>query len=287
MNSPPSRPVTEPVNAARDYEPVINVLIENNLSIVRLITVVLTEKSFKNHPLAKDLLENSETILIHLLGHSRLPESTQNRACALVERIYARELRVLVLQSNGWHFSALRAAPRDIEDFGLDEMSLEYMKTAPRIWSLLDALLSARAQRKTSLILESNRFTDEESHTRECSIAEDRDEQRLEGGSHTSHEGERARDSNRKNALSQIVSAQHWFMHARVERFMILEKNGNPQYVDARCKSESECLCNNFWNIFAFLQYTATSDKRSPAYGSLCRSDDNPLCYQFPFCKYE
>ncbi|KAM6494577.1 hypothetical protein JOM56_009200 [Amanita muscaria] len=195
------------VYVLKDYGPVIQVLNENNLSLVDFITALLSEKRFKAHALTKDLLQNSETILAHILSHTRVPESAQNRACMLVERIYAHEIRKLVLQSSSWHFSARQAAPQDIEDFCLDEMSLEYIKTAPRIWSLLDALLGVRARRKSSLLLDL--ATGEGQNISEClATTEARDEQRLEGGSTslacTSPDTEHVQEESRKNALSQI-----------------------------------------------------------------------------------
>ncbi|KAM6489323.1 hypothetical protein JOM56_015227 [Amanita muscaria] len=164
----------------KDYEPVIKVIIENSLSIVEFITALLTEKRFKSHALTKELLQNSETVLVHLLGHEHLPETAQNQACALVERIYAHEIRELVLHSSGWHFSAQQATPQDLEDFCLDKMSVEYLKTAPRIWSLLDALLSVRTRRRSSLLLEPNRMTTGENLGGHWT-GDNRDEQRLEG----------------------------------------------------------------------------------------------------------
>ncbi|KIL59611.1 hypothetical protein M378DRAFT_14729 [Amanita muscaria Koide BX008] len=178
------------VSVLKDYGPVIQVLNENNLSLVDFITALLSEKRFKAHALTKDLLQNSETILVHILSHTRVPESAQNRACMLVERIYAHEIRNL-----------------DIEDFCLDEMSLEYIKTAPRIWSLLDALLGVRARRKSSLLLDL--ATGEGQNISErLATTEARDEQRLEGGSTslacTSPDTEHVQEESRKNALSQI-----------------------------------------------------------------------------------
>ncbi|KAM6495243.1 hypothetical protein JOM56_009866 [Amanita muscaria] len=87
-------------------------------------------------------------------------------------------------------------------------MSVEYLKTAPRIWSLLDALLSVRTRRRSSLLLEPNRMTTGENLGGHWT-GDNRDEQRLEGTStrrtdSTSPDTESSKKENRKNTLSQI-----------------------------------------------------------------------------------
>ena len=63
------------------------------------------------------------------------------------------EIEGLVQMSAGWHFSAQQAALGDIENIAWESMAQGFMSLAPRLWSLLDALLLAR-KRKPSLILD-------------------------------------------------------------------------------------------------------------------------------------
>ncbi|KAF8330285.1 hypothetical protein F5887DRAFT_923209 [Amanita rubescens] len=160
----------------RDYEPVIQYMNDCELSIPGLINVLLTDKKYKNHSLTNNLLVNgSEMIISSLLGHASLPEQAWNAVCVAVERVYAREIEELVDEDHGFHFGAGHAAPGDLEDFGLGAMSNTYLKLAPRLWSLLDALLKARKRRTSSLVLP---------QTLNSGLAEgqgDRDEARLEG----------------------------------------------------------------------------------------------------------
>ena len=72
-----------------DYTLVIQTFTERNLSVLALITTLLTDKWYKNHALTKDLVENAGMVLVHILGHPRLPDNACNKACALVESIYA------------------------------------------------------------------------------------------------------------------------------------------------------------------------------------------------------
>ncbi|KAM6501252.1 hypothetical protein JOM56_004266 [Amanita muscaria] len=73
--------------AVKDFVAVIQVLNDKNITIVELVTALLTEKQYKKHSLTKDLVDNAELILAHILGHSHLPDSARNMACALVESI--------------------------------------------------------------------------------------------------------------------------------------------------------------------------------------------------------
>ena len=159
------------------YEPVIQYLNDKGLSIVDLINVLLVEKKYRTHPLTNNLLVNRGTVIQTLLGHNRLPEHALNAVCATIERIYAQEIEELIDGDNGFHFGAWQMIPSDIEDFGLVEMSKDYMKLVPRLWSLLDALLRAQKWR-TSLLLAPVSVME---GVEENLPAGDRDEERLEG----------------------------------------------------------------------------------------------------------
>lgn len=165
----------------KDYSQVIQVLFENQVSIPGFITALLTEKRFKKHLLTRDLLENAKAVIEHLLCHKCLPEDARDAACAFVEPIYAREIQALA-DKGDWHFGAHRAVPADIEDFGLDDMANDYTKAAPRVWSLLDALLKAR-KRKMSLLLQPVPSA-VPGNLDELSGPANRDEERLEGSNH-------------------------------------------------------------------------------------------------------
>lgn len=183
------------------YEPVIQYLNDHKLSIVNLVNVMLTEKKYKTHSLTNNLLANGEKVICGLLGHARLPECARDAVCAAVERIYAGEIETLVDEESGFHFGAQHVVPTDVEDFGLADISKDYMKLAPRTCSLLDALLKARKRRASSLLVPSG-----------INIAEqwqlpdgDRDEERLEGGRQRS--GSHLPEENRSEALLRIVRA--------------------------------------------------------------------------------
>ncbi|KIL57952.1 hypothetical protein M378DRAFT_87180, partial [Amanita muscaria Koide BX008] len=97
--------------------------------------------------------------------------------CALVEPMYAREVRDLA-DCGDLRFSALKMNPQDIEDFKIDELSDLYAKRAPRLWSLLGSVLKAR-KRGTSLLLQSGPIA--ASSSGDLVEHPDNDEARLEG----------------------------------------------------------------------------------------------------------
>ncbi len=146
--------VDDDTPAPKDISAIVRVLGEQNITVTELVTLLLTEKQYKKNSLTRDLIKNAEFMLPHILGHSHLPDSARNVACALVEPMYAREVRDLA-GCGDWHFGAQKVAPEDLEDFKLKEIAEAYAKRAPRLWSLLDSLLKAR-KRGTSLLLQSN-----------------------------------------------------------------------------------------------------------------------------------
>jgi hypothetical protein len=89
----------------KDYNRILGVLQEENVSIPELVNVLLTEKRFKNHAVLVDLLRNAGTIVTSILGHRQLLDDARDQICAAIERIYAREIQDLVQASAGWHFT--------------------------------------------------------------------------------------------------------------------------------------------------------------------------------------
>jgi hypothetical protein len=234
--------------ASKDFTAVIRVLDEQNITVTELVNTLFTEKRYKRHPLTKDLLENAELILPHILGHSRLPESAGNVICALIEPMYAREVRALA-DCADLRFSAQKMNAEDIEDFKLEELSDLYAKRAPRLWSLLGSVLKAR-KRGASLLLQSGPMTASSS----SNLVEhpDNDEARLEGAgqqrsiSNSSQEDKSA-------LLLQIVCALDFY--ALSSDLTFLEKVSHCQYRFAEHKSKSKYLCKFSWRLSPFLPH--------------------------------
>ncbi|KAF8330270.1 hypothetical protein F5887DRAFT_923228 [Amanita rubescens] len=136
----------------KDYNAVFQVLEEKNVSITELLTVLLTDQQFKNHPVLDDLLGNAGAVVTQLLHHRQLSHPAQDQICAGVEHIYAKEIVELVKASSGWHFSTHQASQGDLDLSSWEHMAQSFTVASPRMWSLLDTLLLAW-KHKDSLIL--------------------------------------------------------------------------------------------------------------------------------------
>ena len=79
----------------KDYNHILGVLQEGNVSILELVNVLLTDKRFKNHAVLIDLLRNAGSLVTSILGHRQLSDDARDQACAVIEHIYAWKLRVL------------------------------------------------------------------------------------------------------------------------------------------------------------------------------------------------
>ena len=191
----------------KDYNRILGVLQEGNVSILELVNVLLTEKRFKNHAVLVDLLGNAGPLVTSILGHRRLSDDARDQICAVIERIYAREVQDLVQANAGWHFSARQAAPEDIEDFAWESMAQGFTSLAPRLWSLLDALLLAR-KRKPSLILDRDAMLIDGPEDDELLPENELDQEEaiLEGNGSSPLQS----SASRKEKLLNIVSSFSW-----------------------------------------------------------------------------
>ncbi|KAH7924642.1 hypothetical protein BV22DRAFT_1129691 [Leucogyrophana mollusca] len=124
---------------------------QNDFSLSQLIVTVLSEPRYGSHPTVRDLLANTDGIVhafsLHKSSHSKLLDWASDA----VKEECAGEIRELVKVESGWHFSALHAKSEQIENFRIEEMALKIEADAPRLWALLDVLLSARMTKKAQV----------------------------------------------------------------------------------------------------------------------------------------
>jgi hypothetical protein len=128
----------------RDFSAILNAFDEGNCSIPDLLLALLTERRFKDSIYASDLLQKSSVILGAWLCHRKLPKAAEKTASEALQRVYAREIRLLVKPSLGWHFSAQTAMPDDIDSFELAALTTDTAENAPLVSALLDTLLLAK-----------------------------------------------------------------------------------------------------------------------------------------------
>ncbi|KAF8328021.1 hypothetical protein F5887DRAFT_1189110 [Amanita rubescens] len=132
-----------------DFRPVFWALEQCGMTPVsHLVMALLTEARFKQNLHTVGLLNHAGNIVYALLKHRKVSVEAQKRAGEALHSAYAAEIEALVDVDSNWHFSALRAIPKDVEDFKLGELSVDIDSKAPMLSGLLEVLLSARNRRK-------------------------------------------------------------------------------------------------------------------------------------------
>ena len=197
----------------RDFTAILDAFDASGCSIPDLIIALLTERRFKSSAYTAELLQQSGNVLRSLLTHAKLPRNAEKVACEALHRVYVREIKDLVKPSAGWNFSAQRATPEDIDDFDLEDLASDVADKAPRLWALLDILLSAKnkpnANPNSNLAMAST--------TADGETDDDDDDAALQGTIRTpptSPEQENEKKSNRRLALRKIVRVLLFDLHA-------------------------------------------------------------------------
>ncbi|SRR6266550_135403 len=90
------------------------------------------------------LLNHAGDVMYVLPKHRKVSVEAQKCAGEVFHSAYAAEIEALVDVESNWHFSALRAIPKDVKDFKLGELAVDIDSKAPMLSGLLDVLLSAQ-----------------------------------------------------------------------------------------------------------------------------------------------
>jgi hypothetical protein len=61
----------------------------------------------------------------------------------LIQKEFRDEVQMLILNGEEWQFGAAQTSVKQILEFRLDEMANKMQKVAPRLWDMLEILLSA------------------------------------------------------------------------------------------------------------------------------------------------
>jgi hypothetical protein len=82
-------------------------------------------------------------ILTALKAHPQTSKSTLEWASDMMKAQYAQSIQELTKTEHGWHFSALRASAKQLEDFRIEDMAEKMQQLAPELWDMLGVVLSA------------------------------------------------------------------------------------------------------------------------------------------------
>ena len=137
---------------------VLSVFRSQNISISEFILHLVSDTAYSDDPLVVDLISSSskicEALVTYKSKHNQDSDphsSVLDWAFKLVGEKYRREIKELVHVENGWQFNAAHASAKKIEGFKIEEMAAQMEEMAPKIWELLDDLLSAKNNKQKQI----------------------------------------------------------------------------------------------------------------------------------------
>ena len=113
------------------------------MTLPELVISLLQDPRLQNHAALDGLVTHTTEILTALAAHQSTSKSTLKWASDLMKARYAQSIRELTRKEHGWHFSALRASAKQLEDFRIEDMAEKMEQLAPELWEMLSAVLSA------------------------------------------------------------------------------------------------------------------------------------------------
>ncbi|KAJ3482608.1 hypothetical protein NLI96_g6866 [Meripilus lineatus] len=129
--------------ASSFYGELQQLLQTHDLSFSRCLITLLTAPD--GCPIRNNLRHDLSTSIAPILSAFTQISGTRNWIETYQTQIYAREIHTLTDTDNGWHFSALRASPEQIDNFALEEMAGTMESEAPNLWRLFSDLSLSRA----------------------------------------------------------------------------------------------------------------------------------------------
>jgi hypothetical protein len=104
---------------------------------------LLQDSRLQDLPCVQNLIDQTNEILLAFYEHPKSSKLTLEWASDLIKSRYAESVRELAKKENGWHFGALRASAKKLQEFRIEEMAQKMEELAPELWDLLGLMLSA------------------------------------------------------------------------------------------------------------------------------------------------
>jgi len=114
-----------------------------NVTASDFVLSLLRDNRLQDQPCVRNLIDRTDEILLAFYEHPMLSKSTLAWANDLVKSRYAESVRELAKKENGWHFGALRASTKKLQEFRIEDMAQKMEDLAPELWDLLGLMLSA------------------------------------------------------------------------------------------------------------------------------------------------
>ena len=190
---------------------VIQSLETHNVTASNLVLSLLRDKRLQDQPCAQNLVDQTDEILLAFYEHPKSSKSTLTWANDLIRSRYAESIRELAKKENGWHFGALRASAKKLQEFQIEDMASKMEELAPELWDLLELMLSAD-KRQTARIARWARSREADGDQVMGSVDEDQqedivvDEVNIEDASNPNRSRNPRSTAERHEALATIVS---------------------------------------------------------------------------------
>lgn len=130
--------IVQPVQA------VLNTLENSALTILQLLDTILTNLEVSNHSAACSFIDDIPCCLQILT--SVQPRNMKKWACDMVEGTYQGEMNKLCKKESRFHFTAVKATKKKLQDFSLNKATQKMKMLALDLWRLFRNLLSADEQ---------------------------------------------------------------------------------------------------------------------------------------------
>ncbi|KAI1787584.1 hypothetical protein LXA43DRAFT_855708, partial [Ganoderma leucocontextum] len=138
--------------AAQIY-PVLCQLESTGITIPELLSSVLVFGycNDASNPWYQALISATPSIFSAFLYHTRTSAAVLQWCHHLMSNRHSDAIARLTSPDHGWHFSATRARPEQLQDFRMEDMAAQIARTEPDLWSLVRSLLGCSLVREDDL----------------------------------------------------------------------------------------------------------------------------------------
>lgn len=119
----------------------ITMLASRNLIPAAFLAGLIESEEYNDH--ACDLFINHSELVLNGLNTYLGPSALTDKVQRTMQRVYADEILALSDKNTGFHFRASKANAAQLAGFSLQDMGLKMQELAPKLWKLLNILLSA------------------------------------------------------------------------------------------------------------------------------------------------
>lgn len=260
---------------------------------VSLVDLLLSVLVFNVSPVDHDLFARHTELLSAMYFHTEISESMQIWCHDMLLRTYSESMQQLTRKEAGWHFSALRAQPQQIQDFRLDEMADTMRRVVPRLWGLIYTLMSGgQREQMGSVEIDDDEVLDDD-ETALWAVIDGWDKQSSDASSSSSTKQAQATESfvavqaarkpmRKRQALRRTITVMVSGclpMHLALTYIMIVIAHRScSQYMHAESGSTVQRPTVRNGCFSAFHQGSRETDQSSVTYGTFDCAANNRYC---------